>query len=203
MLGHRGVRLGITYPEIYEMQIEAILMAAGELIKETVPVKVEIMIPQVCTSQELKRVCNMIRRVERRVKDRLGINVVYSVGTMIEVVRACMRAGRLAEMAEFFSFGTNDLTQATFSFSREDAENKFLPFYNEHKILQDNPFEILDVKGVGRLMAIAVDWGKKARPDLKIGICGEHGGEPSSIEFCHRINIDYVSAHPIAFQWHD
>lgn len=196
MLGHRGVRLGITYPEIYEMQIEAILMATGELIKETLPVKVEIMIPQVCTSQELKRVCDMIRRVERRVKDRLGINVLYSVGTMIEVVRACMRAGRLAEMAEFFSFGTNDLTQATFSFSREDAENKFLPFYNEHKILQDNPFEILDVKGVGRLMHITVEWGRKARPDLKIGICGEHGGEPSSIEFCHRINLDYVSCSP-------
>ena len=196
MLGHRGVRLGITYPEIYEMQVEAILLAAGELIKETVPVKVEIMIPQVCTSQELKRVYGMIRRVERRVKDRLGINIPYSVGTMIEVVRACMRAGRLAELAEFFSFGTNDLTQATFSFSREDAENKFLPFYNEHKILQDNPFEVLDVKGVGRLMAIAVDWGRKTRPDLKIGICGEHGGEPSSIEFCHRISLDYVSCSP-------
>jgi pyruvate,orthophosphate dikinase len=196
MLGHRGVRLGITYPEIYEMQVEAILLAAGELIKETVPVKVEIMIPQVCTSQELKRVYGLIRRVERRVKDRLGITIPYTVGTMIEVVRACMRAGRLAELAEFFSFGTNDLTQATFSFSREDAENKFLPFYNEHKILQDNPFEILDVKGVGRLMAITVEWGRKTRPDLKIGICGEHGGEPSSIEFCHRINLDYVSCSP-------
>jgi pyruvate,orthophosphate dikinase len=196
MLGHRGVRLGITYPEIYEMQVEAILLAAGELIKETVPVKVEIMIPQVCTSQELKRVYGMIRRVERRVKDRLGITIPFKVGTMIEVVRACMRAGRLAELAEFFSFGTNDLTQATFSFSREDAENKFLPFYNEHKILQDNPFEILDVKGVGRLMAITVEWGRKRRPDLKIGICGEHGGEPSSVEFCHRINLDYVSCSP-------
>ena len=196
MLGHRGVRLGITFPEIYETQVEAILLAAGELIKETVPVKVEIMIPQVCTSQELKRVCGLIRRVERRVNDKLGIAVPYTVGTMIEVVRACMRAGRLAELAEFFSFGTNDLTQATFSFSREDAENKFLPFYNEHKILQDNPFEILDVKGVGRLMAIAVDWGRRSRSDLKIGICGEHGGEPSSIEFCHRINLDYVSCSP-------
>ena len=196
MLGHRGVRLGITYPEIYEMQIEAILVAAGELIKETVPVKVEIMIPQVCTSQELKRVYGMIRRVEKRVVDRLGIKVPFKVGTMIEVVRACMRAGRLAELAEFFSFGTNDLTQATFSFSREDAENKFLPFYNEHKILQDNPFEILDVKGVGRLMAIATEWGRKTRPELKIGICGEHGGEPSSVEFCHRINLDYVSCSP-------
>jgi pyruvate,orthophosphate dikinase len=196
MLGHRGVRLGITYPEIYEMQIEAVLMAAGELIKKNVPVKVEIMIPQVCTSQELNRVHSMIRRVERRVKERLHFNVAYSVGTMIEVVRACMRAGKLAEVAEFFSFGTNDLTQATFSFSREDAENKFLPFYNEHKILQDNPFEILDVKGVGRLMAIATEWGRRTRPDIKIGICGEHGGEPSSIEFCHRIDLDYVSCSP-------
>ena len=196
MLGHRGVRLGITYPEIYEMQVEAILEAASELIKETVPVKVEIMIPQVCTSQELKRVQSLIMRVERRVKERLGGTVPFSLGTMIEVVRACMRAGRLADMAEFFSFGTNDLTQATFSFSREAAENKFLPFYTEHKILQDNPFEILDVKGVGRLMAITVEWGRKTRPDLKIGICGEHGGEPSSVEFCHRINLDYVSCSP-------
>ncbi len=196
MLGHRGVRLGITYPEVYEMQVEAILLAAGKLIKEGAPVKIEIMIPQVCTSQELKRVYGMIRRIERQVKDRIGINLPYRVGTMIEVVRACMRAGKLAEMAEFFSFGTNDLTQATFSFSREDAENKFLPFYNEHKILQDNPFEILDVKGVGRLMAIATEWGRKTRPDLKIGICGEHGGEPSSVEFCHRINLDYVSCSP-------
>jgi len=196
MLGHRGVRLGITYPEIYEMQIEAILLAAGQLIKEAVPIKVEIMIPQVCTSQELNRVYGMIRRVERRVKDQLRIDIPYSFGTMIEVVRACMRAGKLAETASFFSFGTNDLTQATFSFSREDAENKFLPFYNEHKILQDNPFEILDVKGVGRLMAIAVEWGRKTRPELKVGICGEHGGEPSSVEFCHRINLDYVSCSP-------
>jgi pyruvate,orthophosphate dikinase len=178
------------------MQIEAILLATGRLIKDAVPVKVEIMIPQVCTSQELNRVYAMIRRVERRVTDRLGIKIPYAVGTMIEVVRACMRAGRLAEIATFFSFGTNDLTQATFSFSREDAENKFLPFYNEHKILQDNPFEILDVKGVGRLMAIAVEWGRKTRPDLKVGICGEHGGEPSSVEFCHRINLDYVSCSP-------
>ena len=196
MLGHRGVRLGLTYPEIYEMQVEAILEAAGELIKENVPVHVEIMIPQVCTSQELKRVHSLIMRVEQRVKQQLGISVPFSFGTMIEVVRACMRAGTLADLAEFFSFGTNDLTQATFSFSREDAENKFLPFYTEQKILQDNPFEILDVKGVGRLMAISVEWGRKSRPDLKIGICGEHGGEPSSVEFCHRINLDYVSCSP-------
>jgi len=194
MLGHRGVRLGITFPEIYEMQIEAILLATSRLIKETVPVKVEIMIPQVCTAQELNRICNMIQSVANRVPDQDLKN--YTVGTMVEVVRACMRAGKLAQLASFFSFGTNDLTQATFSFSREDAENKFLPFYNEHKILQDNPFEILDVKGVGRLMAIAVEWGRKTRPDLKIGICGEHGGEPSAVEFCHRIKLDYVSCSP-------
>ena len=112
---------------------------------------------------------------------------------MVEVVRACMRAARLAEVAEFFSFGTNDLTQATFSFSREDAENKFLPLYNETGILRDNPFEVLDVKGVGRLMQLAVDWGRGARHDLKIGICGEHGGQPEAIRFCHHIGLDYVS----------
>jgi pyruvate,orthophosphate dikinase len=112
---------------------------------------------------------------------------------MIEVVRACMRAENLAEVAEFFSFGTNDLTQATFSFSREDAENKFLPMYNERGILQDNPFEVLDVKGVGRLMALAVDWGRSSRPGLKVGICGEHGGHPASIHFCDAIGLDYVS----------
>jgi len=196
MLGHRGVRLGITYPDIYEMQVQAVLEAAGELIKERVDVRVEIMVPQVCTAQELKWVQQIIKDVEKSVSERLGVQVPYKFGTMIEVVRACMRAGRLAEMAEFFSFGTNDLTQATFSFSREDAENKFLPLYNERRILQDNPFEILDLKGVGRLMMITVEWGRRTRPDLKVGICGEHGGEPSAVEFCHSINLDYVSCSP-------
>jgi pyruvate,orthophosphate dikinase len=196
MLGHRGVRLGITYPDIYEMQVEAVLEAAGELILEDVDVHVEIMVPQVCTGQELKYVQSMIRNIEKKVIAKLGVAIPFKFGTMIEVVRACMRAGRLAEMAEFFSFGTNDLTQATFSFSREDAENKFLPLYNERRILQDNPFEILDVKGVGRLMMIAVEWGRRSRPDLKVGICGEHGGDPAAIEFCHSINIDYVSCSP-------
>ena len=196
MMGHRGVRLGITYPDIYEMQVEAILEAAGELIKEKVDVRVEIMVPQVCTGQELTYVQKTIKNVEKRVSERLGVSIPFRFGTMIEVVRACMRAGRLAEMAEFFSFGTNDLTQATFSFSREDAENKFLPLYNERRILQDNPFEILDVKGVGRLMMITVEWGRKTRPDLKVGICGEHGGEPSAVEFCHSINLNYVSCSP-------
>ena len=196
MLGHRGVRLGITYPDIYEMQVEAVLEAAGELIQENVDVRVEIMVPQVCTGQELKYVQSMIRNIEKKVSAKLGVAIPFKFGTMIEVVRACMRAGRLAEMAEFFSFGTNDLTQATFSFSREDAENKFLPLYNERRILQDNPFEILDVKGVGRLMMIAVEWGRRSRPGLKVGICGEHGGDPAAIEFCHSIGMDYVSCSP-------
>jgi pyruvate,orthophosphate dikinase len=196
MLGHRGVRLGITYPEIYEMQVQAILEAAGELIQEGLEVKAQIMVPNVCTAEELKRVCEIIKKVEQRITEQFSNQVPYKFGTMVEIVRACMRAGKLAEMAEFFSFGTNDLTQGTFSFSREDAENKFLPLYNQLRILQDNPFEILDRKGVGRLMMIAVELGRESRPDLEIGICGEHGGEPSSIEFCHQIGLDYVSCSP-------
>jgi len=143
--------------------------------------------PQVCTAQELKLVRDYLGAVQSQVEVTYGVKVPCRFGTMIEVVRACMRAENLAEVAEFFSFGTNDLTQATFSFSREDAENKFLPMYNERGILQDNPFEVLDVKGVGRLMALAVDWGRKSRPALKVGICGEHGGHPSSIRFCDSI----------------
>lgn len=193
MLGHRGVRLGITYPEIYEMQIQAILEAAAELIKEGLDIQPEIMVPQVCTAQELKWVYQLVKKVQKAVERQYGIQIPFKFGTMIEVVRACMRAGRLAEVADFFSFGTNDLTQATFSFSREDAENKFLPLYNQRKILQDNPFEVLDVKGVGRLMMITIEWGRRTKPDLKIGICGEHGGHPESVEFCHSIGLSYVS----------
>ena len=193
MLGHRGVRLGITYPEIYQMQIQAILEAVAELLKEGVQVQPEIMVPQVCTAQELKWVHQLVKKVQKEVEKQYGIEIPFKFGTMIEVVRACMRAGRLAEVADFFSFGTNDLTQATFSFSREDAENKFLPLYNQRKILQDNPFEVLDVKGVGRLMMIAIEWGRRTKPDLKIGICGEHGGHPESVEFAHSIGLSYVS----------
>jgi pyruvate,orthophosphate dikinase len=193
MLGHRGVRLGITYPEIYRMQIQAILEAAAELIKGGVDVQPEIMVPQVCTAQELKWVYQLVKRIQKEVEQEYGIKIQLKFGTMIEVVRACMRAGRLAEVADFFSFGTNDLTQATFSFSREDAENKFLPLYNERKILQDNPFEVLDVKGVGRLMMITIEWGRRTKHDLKIGICGEHGGHPESVEFSHSIGLSYVS----------
>ena len=193
MLGHRGVRLGITYPEIYRMQIQAILEATAELLKEGLDVQPEIMVPQVCTAQELKWVHQLVMKVQREVEKQYKIRIPYKFGTMMEVVRACMRAGRLAEVTDFFSFGTNDLTQGTFSFSREDAENKFLPLYNERKILQDNPFDVLDVKGVGRLMMIAIEWGRRTKADLKIGICGEHGGHPESVEFCHNIGLSYVS----------
>jgi pyruvate,orthophosphate dikinase len=193
MLGHRGVRLGITYPEIYSMQIQAVLEAAALCAKEGIEVYPEIMVPQVATVEELDRIKSYVDRIHKIVTLTHGIDVQFKFGSMLEVVRACMRAGRMAEIAEFFSFGTNDLTQATFSFSREDAENKFLPAYTETGILQDNPFEVLDQKGVGEVMRIAVERGRSTRPDLKIGICGEHGGHPASIEFCHQLGLTYVS----------
>jgi pyruvate,orthophosphate dikinase len=150
-------------------------------------------VPQVATVEELKRIHGYVQRIHKVVELTHGINVKFKFGTMMEVVRACVRAGRMAEPAEFFSFGTNDLTQATFSFSREDAENKFLPAYTETGILQDNPFEVLDIKGVGQLMKLAVTKGRQTQPDLKVGICGEHGGNPASIHFCHHIGLTYVS----------
>ena len=193
MLGHRGVRLGITFPEIYAMQIRAVLEAACACQKAGTEVHPEIMIPQVCTSEELIYIKKIVETIKQEVEASEGITPVFKFGTMMEVVRACMRADQLAEEAEFFSFGTNDLTQAAFSFSREDAENKFLPMYNEVGILKDNPFEVLDANGVGKLMEIAVKWGRETKPDLKIGICGEHGGHPASIQFCHSIGLTYVS----------
>ncbi|MBF0256931.1 MAG: pyruvate, phosphate dikinase, partial [Gammaproteobacteria bacterium] len=193
MLGHRGVRLGITFPEIYSMQIRAVLEAAAECMREGVDVFPEIMVPQVCTVQELTRVKHIVDSVRQAVEAHYSVKLNFKFGSMLEVVRACMRADSLAEEAEFFSFGTNDLTQATFSFSREDAENKFLPMYNEKAILHDNPFEVLDLKGVGKLMELAVNWGRGSRPGMKVGICGEHGGHPASIKFCHRIGLTYVS----------
>jgi pyruvate,orthophosphate dikinase len=193
MLGHRGVRLGITYPEIYSMQIQAVLEAAALCAREGLEVYPEIMVPQVATVEELKRIHSYVQRLHKVVQLTHGIDVRYKFGSMLEVVRACLRSGRMAEIAEFFSFGTNDLTQATFSFSREDAENKFLPAYVDAGILEDNPFEVLDLKGVGELMKLAVSEGRKTRPELKVGICGEHGGHPASIHFCHRIGLDYVS----------
>ncbi|MBY0576984.1 MAG: pyruvate, phosphate dikinase [Gallionellaceae bacterium] len=193
MLGHRGVRLGITYPEIYSMQIKAILEAAALCARDGIEIYPEIMVPQVATVEELKRIHSFVQRIHQEVSATHGINVKFKFGSMLEVVRACVRSGRMAETAEFFSFGTNDLTQATFSFSREDAENKFLPAYNETGILEDNPFEVLDIKGVGQLMKMAVRRGRETNPDLKIGICGEHGGHPGSIHFCHHIGLNYVS----------
>ncbi|MDD3519294.1 MAG: PEP-utilizing enzyme, partial [Chromatiales bacterium] len=193
MLGHRGVRLGLTYPEIYSMQIRAILEAAAECQVAGIEVHPEIMVPQVCTAQELRRVKEWVETIRAEVETRHNVKLQFKFGSMLEVVRACMRAESLAEEAEFFSFGTNDLTQAAFSFSREDAENKFLPMYNQNKILQDNPFEVLDVKGVGKLMQLAIGWGRGTRPDMKVGICGEHGGHPASIRFCHQIGLSYVS----------
>ncbi|NWF39598.1 pyruvate, phosphate dikinase [Mariprofundus sp. NF] len=193
MLGHRGVRLGITFPEIYAMQIRAVLEAACVCQKAGTEVHPEIMIPQVCTSEELIAIKAIVETIRQEVEASQGIAPIFKFGTMMEVVRACMRAEQLAEEADFFSFGTNDLTQATFSFSREDAENKFLPMYNEAGILQDNPFEVLDANGVGKLMELAVNWGRGVKPGMKIGICGEHGGHPASIRFCHSIGLTYVS----------
>jgi pyruvate,orthophosphate dikinase len=179
MMGHRGIRLGITNPEIYGMQIDSIYAA-----KQEVPADVSVMVPQVITLQELLWVKNLIG--ERDLK----------LGTMMETVRGCLRAGRLAEVADFFSFGTNDLTQAVYSFSREDAEKKFLTTYMERGILKDNPFEIIDVKGVGRLIQIAIEWARKTKPEIEIGICGEQGGEPNSIAFFNAVGANYVSCSP-------
>ncbi len=193
MLGHRGVRLGIAYPEIYAMQIQAILEAALECTKKGIEVRPEIMVPQVITTQELAHVRRTVDKLTSELEKEFGKPLSFKFGTMIETVRACTRATQLADSAEFFSFGTNDLTQAVFSFSREDAENKFLPMYNDFGILQDNPFEVLDIQGVGQLIDMAVYRGRQQRPDLKIGICGEQGGHPASIRFCQHVGLDYVS----------
>ena len=193
MLGHRGVRLGITFPEIYRMQIRAILEAEAECLSKGLEVHPQMMVPQVCTAEELRWIKKYVDEIRAEVEQKTGQTLTCRFGTMIEVVRACMRAECLAGEADFFSFGTNDLTQATFSFSREDAENKFLPMYNERGILHDNPFEVLDTKGVGKLMELAVQWGRSAKSELSVGICGEHGGHPSSIAFCHKAGLNYVS----------
>ena len=193
MLGHRGVRLGITYPEIYSMQIQAVLEAAAHCAKEGIEAQPEIMVPQVITSQELGHVKRTVDELQAQLEKENGIELKFRFGTMIETVRACTRAKQLAADVEFFSFGTNDLTQAVFSFSREDAENKFLPMYNESGILQDNPFEVLDIQGVGQLIEMTVQNGRAVRENLKIGICGEQGGHPETIRFCHHVGLNYVS----------
>lgn len=193
MLGHRGVRLGLSFPEIYQMQIRAILEAAAECTAAGVDVHPEIMVPQVVSAEELKPVHAWLTEIREEIEQGIGRPIPHKFGTMVETVRACMRAARLSGEADFFSFGTNDLTQATFSFSREDAENKFLPFYTETGLLRDNPFEVLDVEGVGRLIELATKTGREAHPGLRIGLCGEHGGDPGSIRFCHYAGLDYVS----------
>jgi pyruvate,orthophosphate dikinase len=195
MLGHRGCRLGNTYPEITEMQARAIIEAACDLKKEGFDPKPEIMVPLIGTVKELKLQEEIIRSVAKEVMAEKGVEVDYMLGTMIEIPRAALTANEVAEVAEFFSFGTNDLTQMTFGYSRDDAA-KFLPIYIEKGILKQDPFEALDQTGVGQLVEIAAERGKSARPDIKLGICGEHGGEPSSVEFCHRSGLDYVSCSP-------
>ena len=195
MLGHRGCRLGITYPEITEMQARAIFEAACECAGKGVKVVPEIMIPLVGHVAELRDQATLVRRVAEEVMTKRGVRVEYLVGTMIEVPRAAITADQVAEEAEFFSFGTNDLTQMTFGFSRDDA-GKFLPEYVNRKILPGDPFVSLDPEGVGALVRWAVERGRGARPRLKVGICGEHGGDPASVEFCHHAGLDYVSCSP-------
>ena len=195
MLGHRGCRLALSHPEIYEMQVRAIFEAAIELKDEGIHVHVEIMLPLVGEANEIRFLRGRIADVaSKMVKSQREID--FKIGTMIEVPRAALTAGEIAQYADFFSFGTNDLTQATFAYSRDDAEAKFLKDYLERGILPANPFEVLDRKGVGELMRIAVTNGRKTNPQLIVGICGEHGGEPSSVEFCHELGLNYVSCSP-------
>jgi pyruvate,orthophosphate dikinase len=196
MMGLRGCRLGIVWPEIVEMQVKAIFEAACQLKLEGIDVIPEVMIPLIGMISELVFVKNDLVKIAQEVIDRHGVDLDYKFGTMIEIPRAALTADEIASEAEFFYFGTNDLTQMTFGFSRDDAESKFLPIYLNKEILTENPFEILDQKGVGKLMKIAIDLGRKARPDLKCGICGEHGGEPKSIGFANSIGLDYVSCSP-------
>jgi pyruvate,orthophosphate dikinase len=196
MLGLRGIRLGILFPAIIDMQVKAILSAALELKNESVDVKPEIMVPLVGHVNEMKAARERIEAAAADTIKDAGATVAYKIGTMIEIPRAALTADQIAGHAEFFSFGTNDLTQTTFGFSRDDAEGKFLLKYVETGILPTNPFQVLDRQGVGKLMSMAVRDGRAARADLEVGICGEHGGDPSSIEFCNSIGLNYVSCSP-------
>ncbi|MFQ5835215.1 MAG: pyruvate, phosphate dikinase [bacterium] len=196
MLGHRGCRLGITFPEVYSMQTRAVFEAAAELILEGKKVYPEIMIPLVVHERELSILHRQTIEVIKEVEKEKGVDFEYKIGTMIELPRACLCADKIAQEADFFSFGTNDLTQTTFGFSRDDAEGKFLPAYIKKKILSDDPFEVLDQAGVGQLVEMGTQRGRKTNLDLEVGICGEHGGDPSSVKFCHRVGMDYVSCSP-------
>ena len=195
MLGHRGCRLGITFPEISEMQARAIFEAAAEVQAKGIKVHPEIMIPLVGFPRELKLQIDIVRRVADEVARESGTKLRYLVGTMIEIPRAALLADQIARDAEFFSFGTNDLTQTTLGMSRDDS-GSFLPAYAELDIVGSNPFATIDQKGVGRLMEITRDLGRKTRPHIKLGICGEHGGEPNSVKFCYRLGLEYVSCSP-------
>ena len=196
MMGHRGVRVAITYPEIYKMQITAVFEAAAQLAKIKVNAKPQIMIPQIGSLAELNYIKSIYDDVKKQMQKKYNMKFKINFGTMLEVVRACLTSDELANTAEFFSFGTNDLTQAVFSFSREDAEGKFLPEYMEKELLETSPFQSIDVNGVGHLMRIGIKQGRDIKKDLEIGICGEHGGDPNSIKFCHSADISYVSASP-------
>ena len=195
MLGHRGCRLGNTYPEITEMQTRAILGAAVELKKEGYDPHPEIMVPLTGILYEFEAQEKVIRNTAAQLFKEEGVEVPFKVGTMIEIPRAALTADRIASRAEYFSFGTNDLTQMTFGYSRDDIAS-FLPVYLEKKILKVDPFQVLDQNGVGQLVEMAVEKGRSVRPELKCGICGEHGGEPSSVKFCHRVGLNYVSCSP-------
>ncbi|HQE17855.1 MAG TPA: pyruvate, phosphate dikinase, partial [Aggregatilineales bacterium] len=187
---------GIMAPELNQMQVRAIFEAACDAAKEGVDVHPEVMIPLTSHINELKQIQPLLEETARQVMEEKGIEITYKFGTMIEIPRAALTAGEIAEMAEFFSFGTNDLTQMTYGISRDDAERKFLLSYVEKGILPVNPFQTIDPIGVGRLMEVAVKEGRATRPDLEIGICGEHGGDPASVEFCHKIGLNYVSCSP-------
>lgn len=196
MLGHRGCRLAVTYPEMYAMQVRAIYQATAQLIKEGAVVKPEVMIPLIIDVAELKMLRELSVNIAEEIQAEQGVQFDIHVGTMIELPRAALTADEIASEADFFSYGTNDLTQTTLGFSRDDAEGKFLQAYLDKKILEDNPFVVLDQQGVGKLIKIGTDLGRGANPKLKVGICGEHGGEPKSIAFCHQVGLDYVSCSP-------
>jgi pyruvate,orthophosphate dikinase len=195
MLGHRGCRLGIAYPEITETQARAIFEAAAAVQKKGIKVKPEVMVPLVGFKRELDLQVEVIHRVAAEVQKEQKCKIAYSVGTMIEVPRGALTADEIAHTAEFFSFGTNDLTQTALGVSRDDMGN-FLGAYTENEIFKKNPFATLDQTGVGQLVQIAIEKGRKTRPDIKLGICGEHGGEPESVKFCHRVGLSYVSCSP-------
>jgi len=195
MLGHRGCRLGISFPEVTEMQARAIFEAAAEVHKSGTKVHPEVMIPLVGFKRELELQVEIVHRVAQEVQAAKKVKFNYLVGTMIEVPRGALTADEIAETAEFFSFGTNDLTQTALGMSRDDS-GSFLPHYAELEIVKRNPFATIDQEGVGQLMQIAIEKGRKTRPKIKLGICGEHGGDPDSVKFCHRLGLDYVSCSP-------